>query len=784
MKKFIPIIIIFIALAFFKPFFLQKLLPLPTDTIVGLYYPFRDLYVKTNPNGLPFHNFLITDPVRQQYPWRNLSIGLEKNSQLPLWNPYSFGGTPLLANFQSAAFYPLNIVFFLLPFATAWSILVLLEPLLGSVFLYLYLRNLKLHPLACLLGSIAFSFSGFSVAWMEWNTVLHTVIWLPLILLAKDKLLQKWNIRWTIIFLFAEISAFFGGHLQTLFYALCISNAYLAARIFQKAQAVGNGLTLPAGRQEPFPTMIRIYIPFLIFGAALFAITAIQWIPTLQFINLSARSIDQNWHQVGWFIPWQNAIQFIMPDFFGNPTTGNYWGIWNYAEFIGYIGIFPLIVSLFALFFRHDRKTLFFGSLFFLSLLFAFPTFLAQLPFQLGIPFLSTAQPTRLLFITDLSLAVLTALGLDYFIKAFLFRHPGSEASPRSQNRNKILYPIGFLFLVFTGVWTIILLNTKLHLITPENLIVTKHNIVLPSVFFLISSGLLLICLYGRKHRFAPTILYCIICVLIAITLFDLYRFADKFETFASSMYLYPNTNVTKFLQEKTAGISRVMTTDDRILPPNFSAMYHVQTVDGYDPLYLLRYGELIAASERNRPDISTPFGFNRIITPKNYDSKIINLLNVGYVLSLSDIQNPHLEKVFQDGQTRVYENHQSLPRAVFVNYVEPIVRKQKVMQRLFENDFSPKETAIVECSSCLELASVDKTDEGMPEITSYSENKVVLRAEVPNDSFLVLFDQYYPTWHATIDGKETKIYLTDYAFRGIIFPKGKHTVVFYDTLF
>src|SRR5437762_9389138 len=98
MKKFIPIIIILaVVLIFFKPLFINKLLPIPSDTIVGLYYPFRDLYAKTNPNGVPFHNFLITDPVRQQYPWRNLSIQLEKQFQLPLWNPYDFSGMPLLA---------------------------------------------------------------------------------------------------------------------------------------------------------------------------------------------------------------------------------------------------------------------------------------------------------------------------------------------------------------------------------------------------------------------------------------------------------------------------------------------------------------------------------------------------------------------------------------------------------------------------------------------------------------------------------------------------------------
>ena len=136
MKKFLPFFLILgIVLVFFWQFLLKGLLPIPSDTIVGLYYPFRDAYFKTNPNGLPYKNFLITDPVRQLYPWKQISIEAEKKSTLPTWNPYNFAGTPLLANFQSAIFYPLNILFFIFPFEISWSLLILLEPLLAGIFL-------------------------------------------------------------------------------------------------------------------------------------------------------------------------------------------------------------------------------------------------------------------------------------------------------------------------------------------------------------------------------------------------------------------------------------------------------------------------------------------------------------------------------------------------------------------------------------------------------------------------------------------------------------------------
>ena len=199
-------------------------------------------------------------------------------------------------------------------------------------------------------------------------------------------------------------------------------------------------------------------------------ISAIQWIPTLQMILQSAREADQeNWQKDGWFIPWQHLIQFVAPDFFGNPTTLNYWGVWNYAEFVGYIVIMPFIMAMFALFYRKDKKTLFFGSLFFLSLIFSLPTFFAKLPYILDIPFLSTSQPTRLLILIDFSLVVLAAMGIDSFLK----------------KKKNIIYPVSFVGIILLLSWIIVFVpGANIFNITFENLSVVKRNLVFPSIIF------------------------------------------------------------------------------------------------------------------------------------------------------------------------------------------------------------------------------------------------------------------------------------------------------------
>lgn len=575
LRKLIPIILLALTiLLFFYPFFINGKLPIPSDTIIGLYHPFRDYYAKDYPNGIPFKNSLITDPVRQQFPWRFYATLLVQYSTLPLWNPYNLAGSPLIANFQSAVFYPLNLLLFLPSFVRWWSVLILAQPLLAGIFMYFYLKEIKLNAYSCFLGSITYASCGFSIAWLEWGTIGHVALWLPLILLSIDKLfikLRHFNFFY-LIFIFSLASSFFAGHLQTFFYLYMVTIIYFITRWLQNGKK------------------IRLFITFLILNACFFILTSVQWLPTLQLIMQSARDVDQiAFQKEGWFLPPQHLILFFAPDFFGNPSTLNYWGVWNYGEFIGYAGVFPLILCLFALFYRYDKKSLFFGSIFFLSLIFALPTWFAKLPFELNIPFLNTAQPTRLLFLTDFSLSILSALGLDYFM--------------RLKQKRKIIYPLLFILLIYVLLWSFIFISPNIHMpVSSLDLATARHNLYLPTLIYFIIILILFISSLLRRKKMQNVF----IIILICLTIFDLFRFAYKFIPFTDEKYLFPDTP-SIYLTRKLSGYSRVMTTDARILPPNFSIMYFIQTIDGYDPLYLRRYGELIAAMERNNPDIAPP---------------------------------------------------------------------------------------------------------------------------------------------------------------------------------
>lgn len=764
MKKWIGLfsnnypLVIFIGIVclFFYPFFLHGKIPIPADTIVGMYHPWRDVIWGNLQAGVPYKNFLITDPVRQQYVWRKLAIDQIRSGNFPSWNPYSFSGTPLAANFQTGAYYPLNIIFFILPFNLAWGSLVLLQSFLAGLFLYLYLRYIKISKLAGLVSALSFSFSGFVIAWLEWNTIMHVVLWLPLILLAKEHLLNKLSFVWILIFIFAEVSQIFAGHIQFLFYCMVVSNIYLFVRITQ--------ISIANREISKFISFfIKKYAPFILIGAVVLFITAIQWFPTLKLISYSARNIDQgSWLKAGWFIPWQHLIQFIAPDFFGNPATGNYFGVWNYGEFIGYIGIIPLIFALYALVFRFDKKVMFFGTCLFTGFLFSLPTPLAKLPYLLGIPLLSSSQPTRLIFIIDFALCILAALGFDQLLK--------------NKSLKKILFIVSPLGLLLILVWLLVINPSMFDLsMSSINSAVSRKNLILPSLI-LITSSLLLIAFISIKKGILKSFL---VACLLFIVIFDLLRFSWKFIPFTKAEWIFPDTHLIKTLVDIKDNW-RVLSLDRRVFPPNFSAYYQIQDVSGYDPLYLSVYNQLAASWERNTPDI-TPASFNRIVTPQNYESFITDLLGIKYVLSYGPVNSQKLILITSEGMTNLYENKKVFPRAFLAEQVINTENEQKSIDAMYNLQDKLRYIAVIQDKTKFIYNKLSTGE--YAKVMSYNENNIKIDVKTNVTRLLVLTDTFYPSWEVFVDGRKSRIIRTDFAFRGVEVLSGNHFVEFKNKL-
>lgn len=66
---------------------------------------------------------------------------------------------------------------------------------------------------------------------------------------------------------------------------------------------------------------------------------------------------------------------------------------------------------------------------------------------------------------------------------------------------------------------------------------------------------------------------------------------------------------------------------------------------------------------------------------------------------------------------------------------------------------------------------------EGTVRVMEFGMNRVRLQVDAAAPSFLVTSEVNYPGWKATIDTRDTPIYYTNVAFRGLAVPAGAHTV-------
>src|SRR3989344_4897775 len=119
---FLTFLLIFFGI--FYKIFLAGLLPFPGDLLTSWFFPYNSGGWIGYSSWITHKEFIAADVVRQLFPWRDLAMEIFKSGQIPLWNPYAFSGYTLLANIQSAVFYPLNILFFIFESKIAWIIYV------------------------------------------------------------------------------------------------------------------------------------------------------------------------------------------------------------------------------------------------------------------------------------------------------------------------------------------------------------------------------------------------------------------------------------------------------------------------------------------------------------------------------------------------------------------------------------------------------------------------------------------------------------------------------------
>jgi hypothetical protein len=350
------------------------------------------------------HNPLLEDAVFYIYPVKAWTAAQVRRGEVPLWSDQLFGGYPAIYDTQAGLFYPLSLLYYLLDGPAAVDLTIFLQMGVGATFMFLYLRQLRVRRMAAALGSAVFIGNGLMVVWLEWQVVQAAIIWLPLALWAVER---QWTVFGnlysvthhsslpTIFFALAFALPWLGGHWNWALYVSMTAVLYLFWRLW------------PLMRRSPRRGLMIALRP-LVLGVGL---SLVQVLPAFAFFLQSHRQA-LTWAESQQYGLLNRFAVLLMPDFFGTPLQGNWWGFDNYNETTLYVGILPLLLVGAAVWLgRGQRVTQFWLAWGGLGLLWALGTPAYGLLYWL--PVFDGLLPSRAAVLVVLAAAVLSAIGLD-----------------------------------------------------------------------------------------------------------------------------------------------------------------------------------------------------------------------------------------------------------------------------------------------------------------------------------------------------------------------------------
>jgi len=721
---------------------------------------------------------------------------------IPLWNPFTFSGNPIVADIEMSMFYPPDLLFLVGETYTVYAILMIFHFILGCVSMYLLMRVYGLDETSSIFSSLVYVFSGSMISriYLGHFIILNSVLLVPLIFLLFELSIRKSSLGYGLLAGLAVGMQLLAGHPQFFFYTIYALLFYILARYI--------ALYKKNRRIQPLGKSFRIFL--LAFLVAI-STCAIQLIPVLEITQYFIRSGGVGYvDYTQYSFPLRNLVTLIVPEFYGTRLKNNYWGdllAWDqkFLPMCAYTGILSLGLALFGLYYRRNIYTVFFGLLALSSLLFAFGRYLPfyYIGYHLIPGFKMFRGISRILFLFNFSIAILAGFGLNYI--AHMIRPPEEKKLKR-------------LMLFLSSVFFALLLSTTLVTISSsyfkeeslalldniiKNFFSVKHDVswyferyfvdyVLNSLkeiyvflFFLGSSILLLFSRFSGKlsaRQFKA--------IALLVILVDLWFFGVKYVNVIDPKKLTSETDLIRFLKMDGSRYRIVsLGEEEGPLPYYLTIRYNIENAGGVAGSQLRYYREFIERIGGLYEPKNTVY--LELLEIKN--PQLLDLLNIKYVLSTDELSDSHFKLVYStendlslhkllrwfpnESKSYVYENLGVLPRAFIVGGAK-VVDREMVLDELVSEHFDPRKEVILEGGV---ESSVLAGSMGFQEaqIISYSPDEIQVDVNISRPGFLVLSEIYYPGWRAYDNGVEKKIYRANYIFRAVYLGEGEHRVVF-----
>lgn len=734
------------------------------------------------------------DSKNQFYPTLRYLGAALAHGELPLWNPYHFGGHPSAADPQSLLFTPTMLLFGWLvpePSMQLFDVVVFSHFLPGALAFAPLFRRRGWHPAGAAVAAIVFMLGGSATARLQHTGIILSYGFFPLALWLLEEAMDRRSYRYGG--LFAVTAAFMTiGRDQVAFLCALILIAVALHRIWSAP--------LPLAYLR---SRLGLLAAMALIGGALLAVPVVL---TMQFLATSTRpSFGFGVAAMG-SLPPESLATILFGNVFGSlRLTYDYWGpdwhslaegTWtDRATNYLFIGTIPALLLIWhgiaggRLFAREFRFFLAVGAL---ALLYALGRYTPG--FELVFDYIPGVNLYRRPADATFLINIVLSFAAGYLVHRYV-RDGLPQWSRATLGRLRIVLPALALALLAAAVASALVFAVRAGQTSASLREIGAGTLAAGLVAVLLAR----IGGFSRRREAAAM-------VLIALTGGELILRhaasalnAEPAERYAVFRQLPPEQLqglqiLKRELAERHArgDYPRVEILGLKGPWQNASMVLELEDIIGYNPLRLADYERAVGPGENAEdPNLRTfPATF------RGYKCQLAGLLGLDYLVLDRPIETlprhfPRLtgaEVVYGTGKMWIYRLNTGSRRAYVAHHVNA-VDSEAVLDQEELPEFNRQTEALVDTESLPLLqghytpstpGSAPPSEKSEARIVSYQRNSVAIDVVASKAGILVLHDIHYPGWEAIVDGERKPILRANLLFRGVEVPAGRHRVEFH----
>ena len=732
-----------------------------TEVIVLIILPLLFLY-----RMVFFGEIVTTNDELERHPineWRDTY--LVEHDDIPQWYPNLFSGMPsyggyIYTNGDPTKFIRSNILFN--PGLKIWFYLSL-----SGIGMFVLLQLFDIGRTSALFGSLISALTPYAFGLINAGHLnkIFAMAYIPWVIAAGIYFINSSSLKALLMLSLATALQLWANHPQVSYYTWMVIGFYyvwiLSSSILSKTYST---------KQSLFPLFGLI----IGIGIALFMVSD-PYVDIYKFQEHSNRGaisvLDRSgqteagtkWkYATQWSFHPQEMLSFIYPYHFGLQNTSNlergaYWGYMPFTQSTHYVGLIVLIFAIVgALLKKPQRFELIFWVITLLILVTGFGSFFPLLykPFFSLLPFFSKFRiPSMIYMLLAITIPFLGARGLDRFIEGYQDKAVVRKISYFLGGFlavTLLLFMFGEFIFSFSGSGDARYDPLTISKLQSARIELFNKGLMLAIALCIGISGLV----YALTQKKIDASTFSNILIVIAI--FDIWIVNSEFMNINPPLKMDRNFRKNRLIDYiiKDKGHFRIFPADQ--MGSNRYSYWNIESIGGYRPIKLRNYQDLMDARGFSRP-------------------KVLDMLNVKYVLTNKRINNPDYKKI--KDVNGLYENKNVLPKSWIVGQIKNVKSQRESLMEILLSGFDPRNKAVV----------YDYRGSEMPEyvsgtvtIKTRSENRIELISNSDTGGLLVLSEIYYePGWKATVNGIETPIYQTNHILRSIEIPNGTNEIIF-----